>query len=306
MARVIVLAGGSSDEREISLRSGAAVAAALERAGHSTQLLDPAASMDSEKLQAADIVFPVLHGAGGEDGSIQKQLDELGVPYVGSGVEASELCFDKWRYKQFLQTHELPVPNGKLVDEEEFWQSELIHKPFVLKPNDGGSSVDTYIYRGGEIARPTISDIFTRHEHLLLEELVQGAESTVAVLGGQPLPVIEIIPPESGEFDYENKYNGKSQELCPPRNITEELQNELQALALRAHNLAGCRDFSRTDIMISRGSAPNILETNTIPGMTEQSLLPKAAATAGVSMVQLCDRLLQLALARKQIGRAHV
>lgn len=300
MASVIVLAGGSSDEREISFRSGAAVAAALERAGHSVRQMDPVTEFNKTKLQAADVVFPVLHGQGGEDGSIQKQLEDLGVAYVGSGVEASELCFDKWQYKQFLRTHNIPMPNGKLVDEISFWNSQFVLRPFVLKPNDGGSSVDTLIHRTYEKPdEQTIRDIFTRHSHLLIEELIEGTEITVAVLGEQSLPIIEIIPPESGEFDYKNKYNGKSQELCPPKNVAEGVQEEAKALATKIHKLCGCRDFSRTDIMVTSLGQLWVLETNTIPGMTEQSLFPKASSTAGISMEQLVDQLVQMALARK-------
>src|SRR4051812_27845159 len=229
MASVIVLAGGSSDERDVSARSGAAVASALEQAGHSVVQSDPAYGLPSDKLQQADVAFPVLHGAGGEDGSLQKQLDDMGITYVGSGVAASELCFDKWQYKQFLRTHDVPLPNGKLVDITSFWNSQFVLQPFVLKPNDGGSSVDTLIHRSSEKPdEETINELFSRHRHLLVEELVEGTEITMSVLGQEALPVIEIIPPESGEFDYENKYNGKSQELCPPENVAESIQAEAQ------------------------------------------------------------------------------
>jgi len=299
MAFVIVLAGGSSDERAVSERSGAAVAAALAKHGHTVKQINPATGLEAELLKQCDVVFPVLHGKGGEDGEIQKQLDELGIVYVGSDVAASELCFDKWVYKQFLRDKGLPVPNGEIASADNIWGFSLIAQPFVLKPVDGGSSVDTYIYRGGTIDKTFISDIFTRHPKLLLEELIEGSEITVAVLGNQSLPVIEIIPPASGEFDYENKYNGKSQELCPPQNINAEVQHQAQELALRAHKLTGCRDFSRTDIMVDAMGQLYILETNTIPGMTDQSLFPKAAATAGISMDKLCDQLVQMALARK-------
>jgi D-alanine-D-alanine ligase len=300
MAQVIVLCGGTSDEREISNRSGASVIRALKAAGHEVQELDPANGLNADKLRAADVVFPVLHGAGGEDGEIQKELDDLGVPYVGSGVEASELCFDKWQYKQFLQTHDLPTPNGQLLDITSFWASPLSKRTFVLKPNDGGSSVDTYIHRGGNVPETTIRDMYSRHSKMLLEELVEGIEITIAVLGERALPVIEIIPPESGEFDYENKYNGKSQELCPPEHVNEDVQQKAQELALRVHRLTGCRDFSRTDMMVTPLGELWILETNTIPGMTDQSLFPKAAATAGVGFPQLVDQLVRMALARKK------
>jgi D-alanine-D-alanine ligase len=299
MAYVLVLAGGSSDEREVSLRSGEAVAKALKAAGHEVVQFDPAHGISAQNIRGYDVVFPVLHGKGGEDGSVQAELEKFGVPYVGSGAAASELCFNKWNYKQFLQTHDLPVPAGRLVDESGFTKDALYRESFVLKPFDGGSSIDTLIHRGGTMVNQTqIHDIFSRHERMLLEELIAGTEITVAVVGTEALPVIEIVPPESGEFDYENKYNGKSQELCPPKSVSEELQARARELALRAHNLTGCRDFSRTDIMISRDQKLYILETNTIPGMTDQSLLPKAALVAGLDMPTLVDKLVRLALSR--------
>jgi D-alanine-D-alanine ligase len=296
---ICVLAGGDSDEREISLRSGAAVAKALEAAGYKVTQFDPANGISAEDVSGCDAVFPVLHGKGGEDGSIQTELEKFGVPYVGSDVAASELCFDKWNYKQFLETHDLPVPDGRLVDENSFTKDALYRQSFVLKPFDGGSSIDTFIHRGnGPVNQTLVQDIFSRHERLLLEELIAGTEITVAVVGTEALPVIEIVPPESGEFDYKNKYNGKSQELCPPKSVSEKLQARARELALRAHNLTRCRDFSRTDIMISKGGELYILETNTIPGMTDQSLLPKAALVAGMDMPTLVDKLAQMALNR--------
>ncbi len=300
MAKIIVLTGGTSNEREVSLRSGTAVAEALTKAGHDVQQIDPADGLPSDILQAADVVFPVLHGAGGEDGSLQKQLDDVGVSYVGSGVASSELCFDKWQYKQFISSHGLPTPEAELVDQTGFWESGLVMKPFVLKPNDGGSSVDTYIHRDAfELPQEVIPDLFSRHEQLLLEALIAGTETTVAVLGDQALPMIEIIPPSGAEFDYDNKYNGQTQELCPPQHVDPATQQRASELALQAHKLCGCRDFSRTDIMIGPGNDLFILETNTIPGMTGQSLFPKAAAAAGIPMEKLVDQLVRAALDRK-------
>lgn len=305
MARVLVLDGGTSDEREISLRSGTSVIAALRAAGHDVREYDTASGINTATVADTDVVFPVLHGKGGEDGVLQAQLDALGVPYVGTGADASARCFDKWQFKQLLSAHDLPQAAGTLVDETGFWASELIRSPFVLKPNDGGSSVDTLIVRN-LAQRPhkaTIQTLFARHDHMLFEALIPGAEITVSVLGEMALPVVEIIPPESGEFDYENKYNGKTQELCPPEHVSAAAQLQAQDLALRTHKLAGCRDFSRTDMIIDSRGSIYILETNTIPGMTDQSLFPKAAAAAGITMPQLVDRLVQMALERSHRAR---
>jgi len=273
---------------------------ALRVIGHQIDQADPAAEIAAAVLQTYDVVFPVVHGAGGEDGSLQQYLDELGVPYVGTGAVASALCFDKWQYKQLLNKNNIPCPVGELVSEANFWKSPLIRQAFVLKPHDGGSSLDTLIVRDPLVAVDNlrIGDIFQRHSRMLLELLIEGVEITVAILGQQALPVIEIIPPRDAEFDYINKYNGLTQELCPPHNVSIQLQECAQALASVIHELTGCRDFSRTDMIITPRGELQVLETNTIPGMTTQSLFPKAAATAGIPMPELVNRLTAMALDR--------
>lgn len=301
MDKIIVLSGSNSSEREVSLRSGAAVAAALRLNGHEIAVIDPAEDFLSQKtrVQFADAVFPALHGTGGEDGEIQKILESWNVPFVGSDSVASSLCFDKHRYKQLMRERGILMPRGELVDKFDFADSELSKQPFVLKPVDGGSSVDTLIVRDtAQFDEAKTQELFTRHEHMLLEELIDGDEITVGILGEQVLPVIEIIPPENGEFDYENKYNGATQELCPPQNVSEELQWRAQKLALEVHKLCGCRDLSRSDFIIAKNGDLYLLETNTIPGLTEQSLFPKAAAAAGLTMAQAVEKLIQFALVR--------
>lgn len=299
MASVIVLAGGNSTERDVSFRTGAAVANALKEAGHTVTMLDPAEGLSKEKLEC-DVVFPALHGEGGEDGSLQRQLDEFGIPYVGSEVEASELCFDKQRYKDFLGEHNISTPAGAMVSEEEFWKSPLIENGYVLKPVDGGSSIDIILHRK-DSERPSgtiIKDLFNRYKKMLLEELVEGTEITVAVFDSVVMPVIEIIPPNDGWFDYENKYNGQTQELCPPINVDETTQEAAQDLALQIDKLCGCRDMSRTDMILDSAKKLWVLETNTIPGMTDQSLLPVAIRTIGISYPEMVDRLVKAALSR--------
>lgn len=303
MTKVTILAGGVSDEREVSLRSAACVERALKESGYLVAMLDTGVVAESQlaaDLESADIVFPVLHGKGGEDGSIQKLLEKYSTPYVGADSVVSELCFDKWKYRQAVSEFEIPLAEGALVTKNEFWNSEMAQKPFVLKPYDGGSSVDTFIIRNPSKADETaINTAFKKYERMLLEELIEGQEITVGVLGDEVLPVIEIIPPSDGEFDYENKYNGKSQELCPPQHINKPLQQEAQRIAKLIHTKLGIRDMSRTDIIIrSSDNALFVLETNTIPGMTDQSLLPKAAAAAGYDMQTTVTMLIESALSR--------
>lgn len=297
MTHILVLSGGISSEREVSFRSGKAVAKALEASGHRVTMHDPQEGTDM--LPQTDVAFPVLHGLGGEDGTIQAVLDTVNIPYVGSDAAASALCFDKWAYKQKLREAGLPVANGTLLTKETLWQSPYVKKPFVLKPFDGGSSIDTFIVRDvTAIPKQRIEDSLTRHKQMLIEELIEGQEITVGVLEGTALPAVEIIPPSEGEFDYENKYNGKTQELCPPQHISPEVHKQAQELAVQAHQLTGCRDLSRTDMIATKDGRLYILETNTMPGMTDQSLYPKAAAATGISMVELVDRLVKAAQAR--------
>jgi D-alanine-D-alanine ligase len=297
MTRVLVLSGGISSEREVSFRSGKAVSAALESKGYEIVMHDPQTGTDN--LPAADVAFPALHGLGGEDGAIQIALELAKIPYVGSDVAASKLCFDKAAYKKALQAAGLPTADSEIVTSQSIWQSPLITKPFVLKPIDGGSSIDTFIIRDTANApKAAIEASLQRHPRMLLESLIEGLEITVGVLDTMPLPAVEIIPPSEGEFDYENKYNGKTQEICPPTHLDETTHARAQELALKAHQLTGCRDLSRTDMIVQDDGSIVILETNTLPGMTDQSLYPKAAAAAGVPMADLVDRFVQSALAR--------
>ena len=305
MIKVMILAGGTSDERAVSLRSGAAVAKALAQAENEfhVTVLDPADGLDNllPELKKADVVFPALHGAGGEDGMLQKLLEGHGIKYVGSDCPASALCFDKARYTELLAKHSVLVPATRLVSCDEFQMSPLREKPFVLKPNDGGSSIDTFVIRDPEkVDTAAIKTAFKQHKRMLLQELIEGVEITIAIIpgdgGDMALPVIEIIPPAGAEFDYENKYNGQTQELCPPKHASEEVQKKARALALHVHELANCRDLSRTDMIVSKNDTLYVLETNTIPGLTEESLVPKAAAQVGITMPKLCEKLVKAAL----------
>lgn len=297
---ILLLAGGNSAEREVSLRSGAAVQTALEQSGHQVTVRDPADNLSDDDFNGYDAIFPVLHGAGGEDGVLQARLEALGHHnFVGSDAVSSELCFDKWRYKELLGDSRILNPSGAQVTHDTLRAHPLASQPFVLKPIKGGSSVDTFIVRDVTQADFTAMEAACeRYGAMLLEALIDGIEITIGVLDDRALPVIEIIPPANGEFDYDNKYNGQTQELCPPQHVPEEVQAQARGLAEQVHKLCGCRDFTRTDIMLTAGNRLYVLETNTIPGMTDQSLFPKAAATAGIPMPELCDRLAKLAAAR--------
>lgn len=297
MAKVHVVCGGVSGEREVSLRSGAAIVAALKKAGHSVTTFDTTDPLIA--IAACDVVFPVLHGLGGEDGTLQAELEANGIAFVGSGAEASRLCFDKQAYRDFLITHKLPVASGEVVSKDTYATHRLAKKPHVLKPITGGSSLDTYIIRDiTQRDTEAINHTFDTYGVLLMEQLIVGTEITVGVLDTAALPIIEIIPPADGEFDYTNKYNGETQELCPPRSVTKSNQEIAQNLALAIHQLTGCRDFSRTDMILSRNGTITVLETNTIPGLTAESLYPKMLAEYGLDLVQFVDERIKQALQR--------
>lgn len=274
------------------------MATALQSKGYTVTTLDPSIATFNEMI-ACDVIFPALHGKGGEDGTLQAEFEARGIRYVGSDSQASALCFDKWRYREFVAKQGLPVAEGAVVQADTYATHVLSAQPYVLKPLDGGSSIDTHIVRDpAQAPHEKILETFHRHPTLLMEQLIAGTELTVGILEATALPVIEIIPPSGGEFDYENKYNGATQELCPPQHVSEAVQQAAQALALQAHQATGCRDFSRTDIMCDASGTLYLLETNTIPGMTDQSLLPKMAFTAGMDMPSFCGKLVELALSR--------
>lgn len=299
MEKILVLQGGRSGEREVSLRSAAGVVEQLKTLGYEVTVADPAAA-DFELEQLArdcDVVLPIIHGADGEDGVFQKRLEAIGKPFLGSGSAACELTFDKSKYREFMVKRGVRMAQGEVVDHAGFKNSALSQKPYVLKPVDGGSSVDMVIaHTPGDTPDETdLDELFTKYSTMLLEELIEGQELTVGVLDNQVLPVILIVPPADEEFDYENKYNGRTQEIVDPSEIPNETKQKAQELALCAHQLTGCRHLSRTDMILGNDSNLYVLETNTLPGMTSQSLFPKAAAAAGYDMRALVKCFVTLA-----------
>lgn len=293
----IVLGGGTSYEKEVSQRSAASVQKALEDLGHTVAYLDPATTPTPEIIAQAKQsagVLPILHGAGGEDGTIQAELERENIPYFGPSAQSCRGTFDKARFKEILEQYELPTPKWNVITADDLDHEPLAREPFVLKPTSGGSSIDTFIIRDQTFDSAPLQKALAKHGKMLIEELIDGPEITVGILEDTALPVIEIIPPHDEEFDYENKYNGAAQELCPPVNVSTELQEQAQQLALEAHRTTQCRHLSRTDIMIDKDGNLFIIDTNTIPGLTDQSLFPKAAEKAGYSWAPLVDKFTKL------------
>lgn len=294
--KILLLSGGNSAERTISLRSGDTIEQALKAIGYEVLRADPADTTYAlEKIiSQVDIVFPILHGAGGEDGTIQEQLELLKIPYLGSTAQTCRDTLNKVSYKKVIIARGIPTPRWEEVSRDSFKISELHQHPYVLKPTMGGSSIDTFIVRDPQSEPANLMDVFARYKTMLLEEYQAGQEITVGVLGDHALPVILIIPPLNKDFDYENKYNGTTQEIPNPSDIPQDIQQKAQELALTIHKALGCRHLSRTDMIIKPDGSLAVLETNTIPGLTEQSLFPKAAAAAGLDIGMLAKKLVWL------------
>ncbi|OYW86304.1 hypothetical protein B7Z17_00695 [Candidatus Saccharibacteria bacterium 32-49-10] len=293
----LVLGGGISPEKDVSHRSATAVKQALVAIGHTVTYLDPADKSTEELIEQAakyDGVFPILHGIGGEDGALQTEFDTAEIAYFGPRPDACRNTFDKAVFKRLLEAHSLPTPRWNIISANQLATEPLTKQPFVLKPISGGSSIDTFIVRQIPFDDEPLLEALNRYGTMLIEELIVGHEVTVGILKDTALPVVEIIPPADQDFDYENKYNGATTELCPPENVSDEQQATAQLLALQVHRISDCGHLSRTDIMIDSDGHHFIIDTNTMPGLTDQSLFPKAAATAGYSWTELVEQFTKL------------
>lgn len=305
LGRIGILMGGPSTEREISLKSGRAVYEHLKNHDLEAVPIDidtENAATCAEKLKSMDldVAFIALHGRFGEDGKIQKILEDLCIPYTGSGVMASKLALDKISSRKIFQVYRLSVPSYMVIERRLFSRDGIFINdfgfPLVVKPATHGSSIGLSIVEDYKLLIEAIELAFSFDERVIVEQYLSGRELTVGIIDETPLPVIEIVP-KNRFFDYEAKYKPGMTEYIVPANLDKKTVVFSQDAALRAHKSLGCYGFSRVDMILS-GSAPYILEVNTIPGMTETSLLPKAAAATGIGFVQLCIRLLELALAR--------
>lgn len=293
--KVALLMGGPGKERRVSLNSGAAVSKALRSLGAEVHEID-VPGPDFTLPDKTDLVFNIIHGTFGEDGALQSILDGIGVPYTGEGEVGSRVAFDKIASKRKFE--EAGVPNAKweiLV----FGQSVSIPLPLVAKPPREGSSVGVHIVQRPEELAPALEDCFSRDSEVLVEEFIRGRELTVGIVGGEALPVVEIVP-KVDFYSYENKYTkGNSDYFCPAR-LDEATTRAVQSAALAAHRSLGLEIYSRVDVLLDSENRPFVLEVNTIPGMTETSLLPKAAAVAGLDFASLCEEIAGISLSRKR------
>ncbi|MCX6726821.1 MAG: D-alanine--D-alanine ligase [Candidatus Shapirobacteria bacterium] len=278
--KVAILMGGKSSEREVSLMSGNQVLKNLNKDKFEAIKIDVTSEL--EKIKGCKVAFIALHGAGGEDGKIQGYLDTIGIKYTGCGVLASALGMDKKKFRELMERNDILMPK------------ETTKVPCVVKPNNGGSSVGVAIVKREEDWEKAVELAKKYDDQIITEEFIEGTEVSCGILGDEVLPVVEIVP-KNEFFDYEAKYtDGKSEEICPAR-LTVEVTKKVQETALKVFKIIGGKGFGRVD-MIIRDDIPYVLEINTIPGLTSNSLLPKEAKAAGYSYSQMLDKIIELAL----------
>jgi D-alanine-D-alanine ligase len=304
-AKVAVVMGGSSGEREISIKTGSGVMRALQSLGYDAQSLDyDQRFVDAIREIAPDAVFIALHGAGGEDGQVQALLEFLSIPYNGSNVEASALAMDKHLTKKLLAAEGLPTAAWDVFDLSGGTLPLLpgsLDLPLVIKPRFEGSAIGVTIVRTHEQWTNAMIAAAKNYGQILAEEFLEGREFTCAILGEEALPVIEIVPNADEFYTYEAKYAPGGSTHIVPAKIDEDLAARLQMIALSVHRLLGLRDYSRADFIVTKEGRPQILEINTLPGLTPTSLMPDACASVGITYEALVDRLVGYALARRDV-----
>ncbi len=305
--RLAVLSGGTSNERDISLLSGDQVCASLDKEKYTVVRYDPKTDLNRLVADSSDIdmALIIMHGASGEDGRIQGMLDLMDIPYQGSGVLGSALAMNKITSKQLYQKAGLPIPGDIVLGRHDLLDRvdcvRRLGLPVVVKPASGGSSVGVSIVRSEAQLQNAVDEAFFHDESVIVESYVDGVELTCGIIGNadlQALPVVEIVP-EAGHdfFDYAAKYTDRrTREICPAR-IDDGLTETVQTYAKMAHRALFCDGYSRTD-MILKEREIYVIETNTIPGMTDTSLFPLAAGVAGITFSELLDRLIELGIER--------
>lgn len=308
MKKIAVLLGGKSAEREISLKTGKAVANALVNLGNNVKSIDTKGEF-IEDLRAfhPDLVFIALHGPLGEDGAMQGLLEILGYPYTGCDVLASSLAMNKIYTKRILKEAQIPTPRFSVIRERNYLMNPIktedlllkdLNLPLVIKAPNQGSTIGIYFAKQRSDLNIMILEAFKFEKEILIEEFIHGREVTVAIMGNeelQILPIIEIVS-HTGVYDYTAKYTkGMSDHIIPAR-LSKSVSNMINILAEKSYRSLGCRGFARVDFIVENDINPYVLEVNTIPGMTETSLFPDAALSAGISFDELINRFIQYAL----------
>jgi D-alanine-D-alanine ligase len=325
---IAVFVGGTSPEKEVSKSSGRAIYQALNSLGYNCTLIDPAygtdqpetdeeffsakdfgeiknenliKTIDSELMNNIDLVFLALHGKLGEDGIIQSLLELKGIKYTGSGVLSSAIAMDKDISKTIFQKNDVNTPSWFTIDKK-FNRDEVVRiinskfkYPVIIKPNDQGSTVGLSIIKKDEEIFKAIETAFQYSDIVVIEEYIPGREMTVAILEDKPLPVLEIIP-KSGFYDYESKYTSGMSEYIVPADVTGDVFDKMQQQAITAFRSLRCKVYGRVDFRLNDENIPFCLEVNTLPGMTETSLVPKMANAVGISFEELIDRIIRNSL----------
>jgi len=302
--KIAVLMGGPGSERDVSLATGRGVSEALRSLG--AEVVDVDVHDEHFALpKDVDLAFITIHGTFGEDGQLQKILEERGVPYTGDGVEPSRAAFDKILSKEKFREHNVVTPEWEVI---EVGQRPTISVPLVVKPARQGSTVGVVIVKNANELDSAMAEAGKYDQKLLIEKFVSGRELTIGVLGDQALPILEIIP-KGGFYDFNNKYpflnpqgGGGAEHVCPAK-IDPNKTKQIQEQALHAFRALGLVVYGRVDVLLPDSGEPFVLEVNTIPGMTKASLLPEAAAAAGINYVDLCARIIALSRARAERSR---
>lgn len=299
--KIAVLMGGPGSERDVSLASGKAVAKALAGLGLDVVEVD-ITGREVDLPPGTDLAFNTIHGTFGEDGELQEILEKRGVPYTGAGSASSRLAFDKNLAKAAFIAAGVPTPRSEIVDLSAGPMiPTLVNVPLVVKPPREGSSVGIQIVRSEEELEPAMARAAAEYDEVLIENFVEGMELTVGVLDGKALPIVHISPPD-GVYDMASKYpwlsGSKGSEYFCPADLDLETTMAVQAAAVAAHRALGIEVYSRVDVLLDSANRPFVLEANTIPGMTETSLLPKAAAASGISFPELCRTIAEISLAQ--------
>ncbi|MBI5417224.1 D-alanine--D-alanine ligase [Candidatus Poribacteria bacterium] len=300
--KIAVIMGGNSSEREISLLTGKAIANALKSKGYKVVCMNLDADLpENLKKENIQIAFNALHGPGGEDGCVQGMLDILGVKYTGSGVMASALAMNKIMAKRIFIASALPTPVYQIINKNQKKYKITLNFPIVVKPSSQGSACGVNIVSNNKELKDALNCAFKLDDEALLEKYIPGRELTVAVLGDKVLPIVEIVPNKKF-YDYEAKYTmGMSKHIVPAK-LSKELTKKIQKIAYEAHKSLGCMDYSRVDIRLNEKNEPYILEVNTLPGMTDLSLFPDAARSAGISFPDLIEKILKMATEHETRG----
>lgn len=295
---IAVLMGGPGSERKVSLASGAAVVKALQEKGFRVQAID-VTGPDFVLPEGTGLCFNVIHGTFGEDGTLQELLEKRGVPYTGAGIASSRVAFDKNLAKEKFIAANVPTPTAEIVDVSNGVRLPEMPVPFVVKPPREGSSVGVHIVLREEDAMPAMQDAAKYGNDILVEQYIAGKELTVGVLNGEALPIVHIAP-RSGFYDMSNKYpwmnGGDGSDYYCPADLDAATTQAVQQAAVAAHKALGIEIYSRVDVLLDSENRPYVLEANTIPGMTETSLLPKAAAAAGIVFGDLCLRIADISV----------